>query len=149
MGHQVATRTIVSIFVLLWITLFSVSSEAANCHESSQKKIESNFTKQTVLYALSSKDFFNTSKCCDKNALGACCELCNACKISSGTPFVNEYTENKRDKYQGNKVSDKNNIIEASTRDLVHLKLPRIRHINTNISPSNTPLKFRYRILQV
>ena len=78
MCHQAAIRSLVSIFVLLGITLFSVSSQAANCHESIQKTIDSDSIEHTVQYHISNKDFADISKCCEGNHLGTCCKICHS-----------------------------------------------------------------------
>jgi hypothetical protein len=148
MGRQATVRTLASIFVLFLMTLFSVSSQAANCHESTQKKIDTNSIKHTVQYDISNKDFADISKCCDGNHLGTCCKLCHSCEISSGTSFINEYTENKRDiRYQNGKFFYEDVNTDALMREMPALKLQRLRHIKTNISSSNPPFKFR--VLQV
>tara|TARA_R110002072_G_scaffold276205_1_gene437902 strand:- start:5313 stop:5759 length:447 start_codon:yes stop_codon:yes gene_type:complete len=148
MCHQAAIRSLVSIFVLLGITLFSVSSQAANCHESIQKTIDSDSIEHTVQYHISNKDFADISKCCEGNHLGTCCKICHSCKISSGTSFINEYTENKRDiRYQNGKFFYEDLNTEVLMREVPALKLQRLRHINTNISSANPPFKFR--VLQV
>lgn len=150
MGRQSVIRNLGSIFILLWITLFSVSSQAENCHESNKKKTHSNFTKQTVQYDISDADIAETVKCCKEGSSGICCDKCNSCKITSGTLFVNEYIKNNRAiKIHDNKVFNKNFNIEVSIRDLVSLKCQRMRHTYSNSSTSNTPLKFRSRVLQI
>jgi hypothetical protein len=146
MNFQATNRALVCILIFLLMTLFSVSSQAENCHDSSQSKIDS--INQTVHHNISYQDVTNTSICHDRIFSVICCKSCKSCKVSRERLFANNYIETKRYKvYQNKKVFYKDVIIKKLMRNSVALNLQRTLYTNINTASANIALK--YRVIQV
>jgi hypothetical protein len=146
MDFQATNRALVCILMFLLMTLFSVSSQAENCHDSSQNKIDS--TNQTIQNNNSYQDVSNTSMCDGKIFSVICCQSCKSCKISREIFLEKNYIGNKRDKaYQNKKVFYKDVIIKKLMRNSVALNIQRTLYTNINTTSANIALK--YRVIQI